>query len=294
MQVMRAPYHANWNITYACPFNCVHCYSRIRADAGDLTLKDKLRVADNIVRSGVFNVNLGGGEPLVSEGIFQVIERLSSAHVHVVMSSNGWRTPLRSVMRLKEAGLGAVLISMDNADPNLHDAFRQQPGSFDACMDAALLYTAQGIPVTFSTVVTSQNLDCLEELTALAHRLGCAGIELKRLRLQGNAQDHQELTLARAQEHTLYRLVPLLRERYPLRVTLVYRAEPIPGMDEGCPCGRTTLCILGNGDLAPCVYNPRIIGNALVDGIDTVWQTSPYLARLRMNFTCHGLEVPNG
>jgi MoaA/NifB/PqqE/SkfB family radical SAM enzyme len=288
--VMRAPYHVNWNITYACPFNCQHCYSRVHSDDDELAVAEKLKVADNLVRSGVFSVNLGGGEPLMSEDIFPVIRKMSSHHVHVVLSTNGWQTASTLTLRLKDAGLGAVLLSIDNVNPEAHDRFRRQAGSFAACLRAARLYRLQSIPLSLSTVITSENFDSLDDLAKLATELGCVGLELKRLRLQGNAQEQKELLLSAQQEQALYHLVPSLRSRYPLRITLVYRVSPVSGIDEGCPCGKTTLCVLANGDLAPCVYNPYVIGNALRDDIGLIWRTSPYLKYLREQFICHGLK----
>lgn len=69
---MAGPLAINWNYSYKCPLNCTHCYSRDR-DEIELSLGDKYRVAENIINNKVFLVNIGGGEPICSEGVFDII-----------------------------------------------------------------------------------------------------------------------------------------------------------------------------------------------------------------------------
>jgi MoaA/NifB/PqqE/SkfB family radical SAM enzyme len=290
MSLMSAPFHINWNISYACNFNCVHCYSRTHAKELKLTRPDKLKIAENIARSHVFSVNLGGGEPLLDEDVFAIVRFLHAHYVQVSLSSNGWHIDKALVSKLKTAGLDAIVLSLDDADSTRHDALRRQPGSHASCLEAAQLFTEYHIPVRFSTVLLKQNFDSLANLVALAQETAALGIEFKRLRLQGNAKTALNLTLSPEQEQALYGRIKSLKTTYDINIDLVYGETPVDNIDGGCPCGKTALSILSNGDISPCVYNPQVIGNALKDDIDVIWQSSIELDYLRQRFSCQGLE----
>jgi MoaA/NifB/PqqE/SkfB family radical SAM enzyme len=291
---MDALYYVNWNIDYACSFNCRHCYSRTHEPSSAFNLAEKLKIAKNLADSQVFSVNLGGGEPLQSEGTFAIVEYLSSRHVAVSVSSNGWNVAAEDVDRLVRAGLDRIVLSLDNADSAKHDAFRGTEGSYAQCLKTAAQFVARGIPTWFSTVITQENFDTLEAILRLASEVDCEGVEFKRLRLQGNARDAGDLLLNAQQEELLIARVAGWKSRYGLQIVLVYNEDPVSGVDEGCPCGKSTLCVLDNGDIAPCVYNPVVLGNALVDNILDIWNSSEKLKEFRTHFSCKGLEVNSG
>lgn len=287
--LLSAPMHINWNYTYKCNFNCIHCYSRDRELSSEMTLEQKKIVAENIIRNNVFNVNLGGGEPLLSDDCFEIIELLSSNDVRVNLSTNGWKTSDEVIKRLKEVGLGGVAISIDHLDEKIHDEGRNKDGSLKEAFKSTEKYIESGIEVFFSTTITSRNFEVIEEIVAKGVELGVKGIDFKRLKTTGNAALRDDLILSSEQERRLFELIPRLKREYPLKLNFVYREKRVPGIDSGCPCGKTSLAIMNNGDISPCVYNYNKIGNALVDDIHEIWCNSPELNYLRENFTCLGL-----
>ena len=287
--ILHAPMYINWNYTYKCNFNCDHCYSRSRSDIGELDTEQKLTIAKNIAKNKVFIVNLGGGEPLLSNDCFQIIQYLSSQNVSVNLSTNGWETSTETIYRLKEAGLKGVFVSIDHSDAALHDQGRNQPGSFQEACKAISNYAAAGLKVNLSTTITSVNFPVLEKIIALGNSLGASGIDLKRLKISGNASGKNHLELSEAQEQSLYNSIPRWKETYPLNINLVYNPTPIGSIDAGCPCGKTALSIMSNGDITPCVYNTYVIGNALVDDIHDIWVSSAFLNYFRRKFHCMGL-----
>jgi MoaA/NifB/PqqE/SkfB family radical SAM enzyme len=286
---MGAPYHINWNITYQCNFNCTHCYSRAKADTEELTFSDKVKVAENISLSKVFSVNLGGGEPLLCEDTLEIAAYLSQRNVNVAISTNGWKATPELAQRVKDSGTSSIRLSLDNADPEMHDCFRGRAGSHSSALNALHLYSDLGIPVFISTTLTSLNFDNLEALVSIAEHGNASGIDFKRLRLFGNACDSPHLALSKTQESQLYEKISALNSRYLIPISLVYGHEPARGIDGGCPCGKTVLCLASNGDICPCVYSTKVIGNALNERIDQVWQNSDVLVRMREHSICLGM-----
>ena len=287
--LLGAPMHVNWNFTYLCNFNCIHCYSRSRTDMDELPLEDKIKIANNIIRNNIFNVNLGGGEPLLSEDCFEIIKLLSSNNVHVNLSTNGWKTSMDAIKRLKEAGLGGVAVSIDHIDPAIHDSGRNREGSLSEVYKSIEKYISVGIKVIVSTTITSRNFDVLENILQKCVELGVSGIDFKRLKTTGNALNKPELVLNDEQVDLLYKNIVKWKKEFPLNINFVYNETRIPNVDAGCPCGKTSIAIMCNGDISPCVYNVILLGNAINDDLHEIWCNSPKLNYLRQNFKCVGL-----
>ncbi|MBR5630787.1 MAG: radical SAM protein [Bacteroidales bacterium] len=288
--LLNSPMFVNWNYTYKCNFDCNHCYSRNRINLEELSFQQKITVAKNLIRNKVFSVNLGGGEPLLCDDCYEIIKLLRENNVRVNVSTNGWKISDECIIRLKDAGLSGISISLDSICPEKHDALRNKKGSFEEACFTMQRFARTGIFVYVSTVITQDNFSELEAIIEHCGRLGVNGVDLKRLKTMGKASDMKEKDLTADQLRLLYQQIPIWKKKHPLAINLVYGARRILGLDAGCPCGKTALAIMCNGDISPCVYNIRVIGNALVDDIHDVWVNSKELNYLRTHFECMGLS----
>ncbi|MFC4536470.1 radical SAM protein [Sphaerisporangium dianthi] len=136
MGVSCCPAYVIWDVTYACPLRCVHCYSESgRRESRRLGLDGMLRVADALAELKPEGVALAGGEPLAVRGIVRVAERLSRAGVPVTLYTGGWS--LRPAMARELARVCAqVTVSLDGATAAVHDRVRGRAGSFQRAMNA--------------------------------------------------------------------------------------------------------------------------------------------------------------
>lgn len=295
-KIMNTPSAINWNYTYKCNLNCIHCYSRTRDRNDDASWEDKLKIANNIIKNNVFAVNLGGGEPIFLDDCFDIIKYLRNYGVFVSLSTNGMAVDNDKADRLAEARLSSVAISMDNTDSDKHNLMRGNDNSFQSALNATKMFVDRGINVVFSTVITSQNYDDLDNIVKLASDCGCKGVSFKRLKIMGNAIDNKQLALDKEQEGGLYEKVKGFKNDYnSLDVNLVYSPDGFETIDDGCPCGWSALAIIPNGDIYPCVYNNiSCLGNAIKDDIGDIWRKSEELNYMRENFSCMGLLVRKG
>lgn len=286
-----APSSINWNYTYSCNLNCLHCYSRTRTDVKDMTLNDKIKVAKNLIESNVFLVNLGGGEPILIPDCYDIIDLLTRNNIYVSLSTNGSAISKPIIKKLKEVNLNAICISLDNIDPKKHNDIRGSENSFSEAIKAIKLISEENIDVMISTVITSENIDVLDEIVKFVVNLGCKGISLRKMKMQGNALKNKNLELNENQVEFLYKLIPVLKEKYSdFIIDFGYGSKIIEGIDNGCTCGKTSIGIMPNGNLIPCVYNEKsVIGNAITDSLEDLWINSEKLKFLRENFECLGL-----
>ena len=83
-------------------------------------------------------------------------------------------TPLLTkdiVVRLKEAGLARLAVSMDGASAETHDAFRGMSGSFARTLDAVRWANEIGLPVQINTTFSRRNIAEIDEIVALMEKL---------------------------------------------------------------------------------------------------------------------------
>src|SRR5262245_27039594 len=125
------PAFVNWDITYACPLRCSHCYSEAgRRPSRQLPLQEMLRLADVLVSLRPKCVAISGGEPLLVSGLREVVERLAAGRVTTGLYTSGF-----GVDEANAAWIGrlfsAVHVSVDGADAETHDFIRGRKGSFE-------------------------------------------------------------------------------------------------------------------------------------------------------------------
>ncbi|WP_214102572.1 radical SAM protein [Acrocarpospora catenulata] len=170
-----------WDITYACPLRCTHCYSESgRRPARQLSHGDMLRVADAIVSLRPQAVEFAGGEPLLVKGILEVADRIAQAGISVSLYTSGWTLDPQMADDLTRV-FKKITVSVDGADARTHDRIRGRSGSFERAMRALAILdglSRQRVergepPVEFGIdcAVMRSNFDQMEEFcTAIAPR----------------------------------------------------------------------------------------------------------------------------
>ena len=80
-----------WDITYACPLRCAHCYSESgRRPARTLDRDSAMRVVDVMIAAQAGGVMFSGGEPLSVRWAPEAMKRLHDAGVQVTVFTTGW------------------------------------------------------------------------------------------------------------------------------------------------------------------------------------------------------------
>jgi len=284
--LLAAPPEVRWNYTYACNFNCSHCYTRAAWYPAELTQAEYAGIADQIIAAGVFVVGLGGGEALLRRDCLATVARLSASGIRTVLTSNGWQLDDRRAAQLAAAGLGILKLSLDSPDPARHDLFRNQPGSFDRVVRALAAGVRAGLTVYLSSVLTAVNQDAIEDFVVIAQRLGLAGISFVRFRAAGNGlQAKARYQLAEAALRRTHAQVAQLREQTGLDL-LVTSSEEASSAEERCGCGVRHITIRPNGDVSPCNFAEGRIGNLTRDTLVDLWRSSPALHAWRARGGC--------
>jgi radical SAM protein with 4Fe4S-binding SPASM domain len=75
-------------------------------------------------------------------------------------------------VRLKNAGLARLAVSMDGASAETHDAFRGMSGSFARTLDAVRWANELGLPTQINTTFSRRNIGEIDQIVALMEDLG--------------------------------------------------------------------------------------------------------------------------
>lgn len=172
----RSPFVVIWETTRACDLACKHC----RAEAVPYRRPDELttaeakammdRVADEFGRV-VFV--LSGGDCLKRPDVFELIEHGFNRGLR--MGVTPATTPLatrENIVKLRDAGISRLAISLDGSCPEIHDAFRRVEGSFEWGMRILETCRELGISTQVNTVFANHNVHDFDNLAALMERLG--------------------------------------------------------------------------------------------------------------------------
>jgi hypothetical protein len=132
----RTPAHVVWDITYACPLRCSHCYSESgRRPSRQLDIDDLMKVTDALISLHPQSIGIAGGEPLLVKGLFDVAERVVQAGIDISLYTGGWTVPVPMPEPLARL-FSRIVVSIDGATAAVHDRIRGRRGSFARAVDA--------------------------------------------------------------------------------------------------------------------------------------------------------------
>ncbi|QQR89861.1 MAG: radical SAM protein [Myxococcales bacterium] len=164
-----APRNVYWETTIACDLACKHCRANALPyrDPAELNTEQAKRLIDSVKTLGSMLV-LTGGDPMKRPDLFELIAYARSHSVPVSVTPS--TTPSLSsekVAKMKELGVMALGVSLDGPNAEVHDGFRQVPGTFDYSMRALGWAKEHEIPVQINTTITRDTLPHVETLYRL-------------------------------------------------------------------------------------------------------------------------------
>ena len=303
------PFLAIWEVTQACDLACVHCRAAAQPERHpmELSTEEGKSLIDQIAALRVPVFVLTGGDPIKRPDLFELIDY--SRHVGVRVSLTPSATPLLTkevVLRLKQAGLARVAVSLDGARAETHDAFRGMSGSFARTLDAIRWANEVGLPVQINTTFSRRNIGEIDDLVALMERLQITLwsvfflVPLGRGKL-GELLSAEEFEQVFARLGSLSRTAPfdiktteaqhyrrfLLQQRAAERSAGTSASAPERVQDaigrapRGLNDGKGFVFISHKGDVFPSGFLPLSAGNVRQEPLAAIYRDSPLFRGLR-------------
>ncbi len=275
---LSAPVNLTWEITHRCNLSCVHCLSSSSVESpGELDMAECLSVVDQLAALRVFEINFGGGEPLLKSFFIPLLRYIHTKGMVTCISTNGTVLSDEAVACFADNPLVNVQVSLDGATPEINDRIRGQ-GTFHRIIKGIELLAKRDINLSINTVVTSINFEQLGQLKELASSFG-ARLRVSRFRPSGRARDTWEmLRLSSAQLRALSDWLSqdpsILTGDSFFSISGDGRRQL--GLDM-CGAGKLTCCIDPCGFVYPCAFMQArefCGGNLRENSFKDIWDKS--------------------
>lgn len=159
-----------FELSKRCNLKCNHCYIPDNLKNYELTLNDWIRITDRCFELGVYMIKLTGGEPMLNNYFYDLVDYIKSKKIKIRLYTNGSFLNRESIHSLKLLGLDQIQISMDGASPSTHDSFRNTKGNYNKILSSLPLLEEVGIPVILSFTVSSFNAKDIDSFIETAKK----------------------------------------------------------------------------------------------------------------------------
>lgn len=272
-------------VTDQCQCSCAHCsFEGMRKATPVLErrqLRETIRQAQDL---GVATINFVGGEPLLRDDLCDLVRSVDPERSQVILFTNGWLLKERA-RALAAAGVTSVITSLDAPAAAEHDRIRGLRGLFDRAVAGIREAQRQGLLTGLSTIMGGGQFKegRLDEMMELARRLKVNELILFEAVPNGTGSCKQHLEGDSIELTTLRAAV----ERYALN-------DDFPGLYAypyvrshlglGCAGGVAYFYVSPTGDVCPCDFSPRSVGNVKDEPLFALWE------RLVGREKCSGLN----
>lgn len=261
-------------------------------------MAEALRLVDAVAECGRATFVLTGGDPLMRDDVYAIARYAVSSGLHVAISPSATGRLTRSAIeRLSDAGVNSISLSLDDAEPEKHDAFRGVRGSYQRTLDAASHARNRGMKLQINTSVTRLNRERLERFEPLLAPLGVCMWSLFFVVPVGRAIDDMCLDAREAEE--TFAVIRAISSRVPYAVKTTeaphYRryVKQHGGAGSnfasaGIGDGRGFAFVTHTGEIQPSGFLPLTLGNVRTDNLLEVYRNDATMRRLRRPETFAG------
>lgn len=305
-QYLSAPVNVYWSFTNRCNLGCSHCaWSSGRCLPDELTTEESLDVIDQIIEMGACEVSFSGGEPMTRlDQLIAMASKCRSHGLHLGLATNATMIDEESADLLVSNGFGEIQISMEGLEA--HDVIRGK-GVFERTMRGVDLLRDRGVELAFAVAINKTNRSEVDNIIGLAKDHGVSAIRFVRFIPIGRGERNMDMfEMTVEEEYDLAR--DLWRKRWQnidevainfnktyVSIGMHYDRSSSPIDHElqwtwDCPAGRSRLCIMPQGLVAPCPLIGSLGlsgGNVREQSLREIWETSEFFDEIRQEKRAH-------
>ena len=284
----------DWAITPKCNLSCRHCRGMAE---GELSTERARSLIDEMVKLRPGWVIVEGGEPLLREDLFELLDLMRQKQLETHLITNGILLTPRMLTTLKSLGV-KVMISIDGATAATYEAIRGG-ASFEKVVEQARNCAKEGLLEALNFTVMKTNYAEIPGIFEMAKSIG-----VKQITIIGFKPCHgyREEVLTPEEYEVAIRLACAGAQKTgigfffdePFFWAIVKErglAAQMPVLNTGILASSTSACIFGeylfiepDGEVRPCSFAPMIVGNVNEKPLDIIWQemlTAPFFRQIR-------------
>jgi len=286
-------------ITRKCNYSCKHCYENPNLSGKEsVSIKRWKEVVKDLQKLGVSIVVLSGGEPMLRyEGLIELLESgekdFSDFHIH----TSGDGVSKEKALALKNAGLSAAGIALDDFNPCRQDELRSYRGSHEKSVRAIQYFREAGV---FPYVNMCLHKDLIRsgglwEYLEYVENLDVGFINLLEPKPWGGFYSEKADNLFDEEDRRIttefFNKVRFNKkyDDYPLIFYIQYFERP---ENRGCLMGGLShFFINSKGDVQACVFLPVSFGNILEEDLREIYKKMREAIPAPLHKTCPSLHL---
>ena len=262
-----------WSITGKCNFRCKHCYLSGAEDKyGELSHDTVMNIIQQIADCGIMEVALTGGEPLVRDDFFEIVDALLARNIKIPqIYSNAYLIDEKFLAALKARNTHPnIILSYDGK--GWHDWLRGVEGAEAAIERAVPLCRDYGFDVWVEMCIHRLNRNSIRDSVNFIASLGAQKMRIAGIMEAGDWNKNKadnSLTSQEILDAVLDYIPQYYADNMPIDIDLAssFTATPekpdefqVPSFRKDltperniCGCARNILYISPEGRVLPCV-----------------------------------------
>jgi radical SAM protein with 4Fe4S-binding SPASM domain len=288
------PPHLTISITDQCNLRCRWCYGDCgrKSARRELSTAEWIAFIDYLVENDFIQVYFEGGEPFHRPDFLRILAH-STPRLMTFVRTNGTLVTARLASRLRQIGVGRMLVDILGARPETHDGLTGCAGSFDKACAAVRRLAAEGIKTDVLVILNRENASQIQELAELACSLGALRLGVLRLYPLGRAKRAwDELSMSLADQD---RVIAALKAPDGFQVMQSWHPR-----DRNC-CWQAA-AVTATGDSIGCMYLREYVnfGNIRATSLLDTWRDNALYRTLREGrveescSSCHANDGTHG
>ncbi len=279
-----------WDITSKCNLKCLHCYNASKYFFSnkkyDLIFNyDIEKIIQKLHYLSINHLHLLGGEPLLSQNIFNILKLSNKYEIFVSINTNGTLLNSDTISQLlKFSNLSQIIVSLDGPNEKANDeirgknTFRRVTQNIRNLVLAAKNYRPDLI-IAINTVVSKHNAIHLKEFPEIMKEMGVKYLFISSLYDCGSARQNKMMD-NKYFYNFIPHLVELLRfiknekdisiqlDTKPKLATYINRLlgrKVIKIEPFSCNAGESLIFMDSNGFIYPCASTTQPMHNYKID-----------------------------
>ena len=286
---LSAPFYVQFEVTDRCNNRYFFCYNEKAPTVGDeLSLKEIKGILHQLKDAGVFSININGGEPLMRQDFFEIMEYAHYLGFLLHLNTNATLIDDYTAKRISRC-MRNVCTSILRPDESGHDKDTGRVGAYKGVINGIRALVRNGVGVEVNVCTHKGNYKSIYDIAKLADSLGCHAICSTRYIL--NSKDNVEYLLGKDDTEILVDL--LCQAKKDFRNLSSEGGISLPGPVPFCeispqyhdklaelnvPCqfGFGLCRISATGKVTPCTISDDIIGDLRKESFRDIWNSKKW------------------
>jgi radical SAM protein with 4Fe4S-binding SPASM domain len=304
----RFPMIITMDITLRCNLRCKMCYLKdsLNKKTDELTTREVFRFIDSVApKKPSFYIT--GGEPFARGDILKIVEKIKGHGLICGMTTNGTLLKKNDILRLAKAGLNFLDVSIDGPE-RVHDKIRGVKGTFKRVTENLKLFNKHKgkTRVYINFTISPDNIGHMEYMLSLAKKLGVDGVkyhyltfltkrDIKAHRLVWKKLYNEEPKLScyerepeTVDSKVLKKIQGIKSRAGKAGIDVLFRPDLSPEeivkwyqdpftLRQKCYYPYICTRIAPNGDVYPCQFIVKKVGNIRKDNLENIWNSPEYI-----------------